>query len=263
MTHGGYFLFEWTMITLSLSALALYLYASRRQRGWCRWRTASSGGGVLLLVVDLLPPVAAFSHHDLRGHMVQHLALGMFGPLLLVLAAPVTLLLRSLPTTAARRIVAFLRSPLVTAASHPVLALLLNVGGMYLLYLTPLYAVSLEQGLVHGWVHLHFIIAGCLFTWAIAGPDPGPRLSPRYRLVILFCSMATHGVLAKLMFAYGWPRGTAHSTAEIEAAARLMYYGGDIAELLLAIVLFHSWGRAPGRPRPEGPVVELADVRSP
>lgn len=40
------------------------------------------------------------------------------------------------------------------------------------------------------------------------------------------------------MYGYPWPRHTPHSTEEICAAARLMYYGGDLAEVLLAVALF-------------------------
>lgn len=55
--------------------------------------------------------------------------------------------------------------------SHPISALFLNIGGMYVLYLTPLYETSLHSTAVHYWVHIHFLMAGYLFAWAIAGPD--------------------------------------------------------------------------------------------
>jgi putative membrane protein len=240
--HSQQFTFEWTVIALSAAALFTYLLCvSRvriRSRDWNMWRTASFAAGVGLLVAALLPPVAGFAHQDLRGHMAQHLALGMFGPLLLVLGAPMSLLLRCIRPIPARMLVRFLHSSAVSVLSHPVTTLFLNVGGMYLLYLTPLYARSLSDPVLHAWVHLHFIVAGYLFTWSIAGPDPGPhRPSPRVRLAVLFISIATHAILAKAMYAYGWPRGSGHSLSEIQAAAKLMYYGGDFAELLLLIAL--------------------------
>ena len=53
------------------------------------------------------------------------------------------------------------------------------------------------------------------------------------------------------MFAYGFPRGTAHPLNEIEQAAQLMYYGGHMAELLLVVAFFAAWfrGGADGRGR--------------
>ncbi|MFW3615572.1 cytochrome c oxidase assembly protein [Billgrantia antri] len=233
---------------LVLGAITLaYLAAALRQRrtshGWSGWRCSFFLLGSLLLGVAVLPPIMSWAHHDLRGHMAVHLLMGMLAPLAWVLAAPMTLTLRSLPAPAARRLVAVLQSPPLRFVAHPVSALLLNLGGMALLYLTPLYAASLHSPLLHLWVHLHFIVAGYLFCWTIlAGPDASPhRLSLRFRLVVLFASMAIHALLGKLMYGYLWPRGTGHGAEEIQAAAQLMYYGGDLAELLLAVALLSLW----------------------
>lgn len=234
---------------LLLGALgATYWWAANRQwrkgRAWNVWRSISFTAGILLLAMALSPPLADFAHHDFRGHMAQHLLLGMLAPLLLVLAAPVSLLLRTVSVAAARRITALLHLPGIRIICHPLTALILNIGGMYLLYLTPLYAFTLSNGALHALVHWHFIAAGYLFAWAIAGPDPSPwRPDLRTRLAVLFCGMAAHAVLGKLMYAYSWPRGTPHSAEEIRSAAKLMYYGGDITELLLAIALFALWYR--------------------
>lgn len=245
-THNGYG--ELLITCCALLVLALYLAAAYLQRldgrRWSTWRTACFTVGIVMLGLALTPAMAEFAHRDLRGHMIQHLLLGMAAPLGLVFAAPVTLALKTFPAAVGRKIVAFLQSRPVWLISHPTTALLLNVGGMYLLYLTPLYAVTLTSPLLHVLVHVHFIMAGCLFTWAIAGPDPGPRRpSPAFRLFILFVSMATHAILAKLMYAYGWPRGTGHDLVEIQQAAKLMYYGGDLTELVLVVVLFANWFR--------------------
>ncbi|MGQ9424454.1 cytochrome c oxidase assembly protein [Gilvimarinus sp. F26214L] len=239
----------WSLLCLlALTALGLYCAALRRQPDhkyrWPRVRGWLLALGLGLVALATAPPVSEFAHQDLRGHMAQHLLLGMFAPLALVFAAPVSLLLRSLPRPAARRTLAVLRSPPLRVLSHPATASLLNLGGMYLLYLTPLFRESLHSPALHGFINLHFLIAGCLFTWAIAGPDPGPkRPSPGFRLVVLVVSIAAHGILAKAMYAYGWPEGTGFSDAEIQAAAQWMYYGGDLAELILLTALLRSWAK--------------------
>ncbi|MGV6477197.1 cytochrome c oxidase assembly protein [Azotobacter vinelandii] len=236
--------------------LGLYAFAALRPRRagrrWSPWRTLSFALGTALLGLALAPPVVAFAHADLRGHMLQHLLLGMFVPLGLVLGAPGTLLLRTLPIRATRILLAFLDSRPLRTLIHPLTALVLDIGGMYLLYLTPLFVLSAHDPLVHFLVHLHFLLSGYLFTWAIAGPDPTPhRPGPWLRLGVLFLGTALHATLGKLMYAYGFPRGTAHPPSEIRAAAQLMYYGGDVAELLLAIALFTLWfRRAPTRAFP-------------
>lgn len=233
---------------VALGTLA-YLLGAYRQwlagKGWSRWRSLSFVSGSLLLGVAVSAPIMQWAHHDLLGHMAQHLVIGMLVPLAWVLAAPVTLVLRTLPVTSARRLVGLLHSLPVRIVAHPVSALMLNVGGMYVLYLTPLYAASLHVPWLHGWMLVHFLLAGYLFCWAIlAAPDASPHaLSLRYRAAVLYVSMAAHAILGKVMYGYEWPRNTHHDIEEIRAAAQVMYYGGDAAEALLALAFFVLWYR--------------------
>lgn len=236
-------------VLLLVAVLLLYLVGAAQQAsslsGWARWRTASFSAGIALLGAALSPALAGYAHSDLSGHMVQHLLLGMFAPLALVLGAPGTLLLRSIPTACARRVVVLLSKRPIRCLIHPITALVLDMGGMYVLYLTPLFALSTTEPTVHFLVHLHFVLSGYLFTWSIAGPDPAPhRPSLNLRLAVLFVGTAVHATLAKLMYAYGYPRGTGRDITEIEDAAKLMYYGGDVAEILLAIAFFALWFRS-------------------
>ncbi len=229
------------------AALAAYVWAARRERArgraWRGWRVASFAAGVTLLAAAAAPPLGAWAHHDPRGHVVRHLLLGMLAPLALVLAAPATLVLRALPVRAARRVTAVLRRPAAHRLAHPAAALALDVGALYLLYLTPLYALALRTPALHALVHLHFVVAGCLFAWATVGPDPAPRRpAAGVRLAAIGAAVAAHATLAKLMYAYGWPRGTPHGADELRAAAQLMYYGGDATELLLLVAFF--WRRS-------------------
>src|SRR5690606_13498034 len=113
------------------------------------------------------------------------------------------------PARTARRAVAFLATRPVRFLIHPATAAVLDMGGMYLLYLTPLYALSLHDPLVHVLVHVHFVVSGYLFTWSIAGTDPAPRRPGMpLRLAVLVIASGAHATLAKLMYAHGFPRGT-------------------------------------------------------
>ncbi|MGK9066216.1 cytochrome c oxidase assembly protein [Stutzerimonas chloritidismutans] len=241
---GGTFVL--VLLTLGLwFAYVLGVRAQRRARkGWSCWRLASFSLGCGLLVIALSPPMVEWGHSDLRGHMAQHLLLGMFAPIALMLGTPGTLLLRTVSAMRARRIVEVAGTPPARVLSHPVTALMLDIGGLYLLYMTPLYELSFSEPLVHIWLHLHFVLAGYLFCWSIAGPDPAPHRPGMFvRLGVLFVAIAAHSTLGKLMYAHGFPQHAGHSLEEIEAAAQLMYYGGDLAELLLAVVFFATWYR--------------------
>ncbi|MFH9084939.1 cytochrome c oxidase assembly protein [Streptomyces sp. NPDC017673] len=241
-----------------LPALALlacacgYLLLARRVRrrnpvrGWNPWRTAGFCAGLLLLAAALLPPLAAFAHRDFRGHMAQHLLIGMYAPLALVLGAPATLALRALPAPHARRLTAFLHSGPARLLAHPVTGLLLSTGSLAPLYFTPLHDAVTARPAGHWLLHAHFLLAGCLFAHAVAGPDPAPaRPGVRARLVCLGCAIAVHASVAQLMYA-GFRVAVDAPVTQVQGAAELMYYGGDIAELLLAAALVATWRPARG-----------------
>ncbi|MFD0657561.1 cytochrome c oxidase assembly protein [Thermocatellispora tengchongensis] len=180
-------------------ALAYAALAARPgPRRWSRWRTASFVTGCALLALALAVPIGT----GFPAHMAQHLLIGMLAPTALVLGAPMTLVLRSLPPPYARRVTAVLRRGPVRVLGHPVTALLLSTGGMAALYCTPLYRLSQTGMLPHHLLHLHFLLAGYLFAWSVAGPDPAPRRpSVPFRLVVLGVAVAVHAGLAQLMYA--------------------------------------------------------------
>ncbi|MEE1930177.1 cytochrome c oxidase assembly protein [Streptomyces sp. TRM 70351] len=218
-------------------------------RGWNPWRTAGFLTGLVLLAVALLPPVASFAHGDFRGHMVQHMLIGMYAPLALVLGAPVTLLLRTLPAPRARRLTSLLHSRPARFLAHPAVALLLSTGSLAVLYFTPLYNATLAHPGWHWLLHAHFLLSGCLFAHAIAGPDPAPsRPGVRTRLVYLGCAIAVHATVSQLMYG-GFGTHIHAPIPEVRGGAEIMYYGGDIAELLLAAALVATW-RPERRPHP-------------
>lgn len=242
---AGPFVIVAVLVIFYFLTLAVY---RRAGRSWSRWRSLSFLSGAGFLAVAFMPSLVHYAHQDIRGHMIQHLLIGMLAPLGLVLGAPLSLALGVLPVKASRIITTILRSRGFHFLSHPVTALFLNIGGMYLLYLTPLYNVTLKNPALHHFVHIHFLAAGYLFVWAVAGPDPAPgRPSLKVRALVLFFSIASHAYLSKLMYAYLFPRNSPHSREQIQEAAKLMYYGGDFSELLLAVALFALWYQKRGR----------------
>ena len=218
---------------------------SGRGRVWPVRRTLCWVLGWAAVALAVTGPLAVAAHQSFTAHMGTHLLLGMVAPLLLVLAAPVTVALRVLPVRAARRLSAVLRSRPVAVSTEPVVALTLNLGGLVLLYLTPVYDLMHQHALLHAAVHLHTLAAGTLLMVAVLSPDPRPhRRSLRHRTVVLVVALAAHDIVAKHLYA--------HPPAGVESAERgamLMYYGGDAVDVVALLVLGFRWYRRT-RPRP-------------
>jgi putative membrane protein len=232
-----------------LLAAGYLMLVRRGNRPVSRWQAGAFLTGCGLLAVALLPPVAPYAHEDFRGHMLQHLLIGMYAPIALVLGAPVTVLLRALPVRHARRLTGALHARTVRLLTHPVTALALSTGSLAVLYFTPLYDAATAHPLTHELLHAHFLISGCLFAWVVAGPDPAPA-RPRVpaRLVVLGVAIAAHAVVAQLLYG-GFLIDVHAPIVQVRGGAQIMYYGGDIAELLLAAALVATWRPARSRRR--------------
>jgi putative membrane protein len=235
------------VLAIAYEVMALHQPPGRR---WPAARVAAFLGGCLVLAIGVSGELSPWPPGDFRGHMLQHLLVGMIAPLGLVLGAPITLVLRTVPRELGRRLGRLPHHRALRPLAHPVTALLLSVGGFAALYLTPLYTVAAGRPALHSLMTVHFLLAGCLFVWVIAGPDPAPRRpSVPARLVVLGVAVAAHAILSQLLYA-GVIAPVDVPTAHRQDAATLMYYGGDIAELLVAAALVGTWrpGRRPRRP---------------
>ena len=238
-------------VALGASAYAGAAFHARERQGWPGTRVLLWFAGMVAILVALTGPLGGAADLDFRAHAVSHLLLGMAAPLLLVAAAPVTLLLRVLPVTAARRVTRFLGVRPVRWLTEPVVAAALNLGGMWLLYTTPAYALTHLYPALHLFVHAHFILSGYLLTAALVGRDPLPhRRSFAHRAAVLVAVLTGHAILAKSLYAVPPPGVPAD---QAEPGAMIMYYGGDALSLILMVWLCALWSRARSRAEPQRP----------
>ncbi|TYP79782.1 cytochrome c oxidase assembly protein [Paenibacillus methanolicus] len=231
---------------LSFAYAALVLAANRKYaKPWPASRSLCWHAGMTLAAGSCVSPLIFQGSNGFARHMVAHLLLGMFVPLLLVYAAPVTLLLRSLPAPVARSFMRLLKRPVMRIIVHPAVGAIVNVGSMWTLYRTSLYAAMHELPVLYATVHVHFPAAGYLFTASVLRHD---RWMHDWgfcnRIFWLIISMAGHGILSKGLFASP-PAGVPADQAEF--AARMMYYGGDVVEITLILILCYQRYHAPDR----------------
>lgn len=240
-----------TAVVLAWSGLvAGYLVADRVAvlRGRTSWpavRTASWLSGALLGLVVSVGPVASAAGNSFTAHMAVHLVLGMLVPLLLVLGAPMTLVLRAVPVHAGRRLAGLAGSPPLRILTHPVTALVLSIMPMALLYRDGSALALLHDPVAGPVLHVHFVASGALFAYAVVGVDPQPhRASVTLRAGAILVSIAAHGMIAKHLYSLAGAAGMPDGTA---GAAQLMYYGGDAVHALLLVVFCLQVYRRTGR----------------
>ena len=263
-THTGPGALALVVLLVAALGVALYIGAAvrlrRRGDAWPWWRDASVAAGAGAVVAAAVLPLVTAAVLPLPGgpftaHMAGHLLVGMVGPLLIVLGRPVTLLLRTVPVGGTRAgLLTVLHSRPAALLTAPAVAAVLDMGGLWVLYRTPLFAAMHDDTLVAIVVHLHVFAAGMLFTVAICRLDP---LRRRYGLphlaVVLLVAGAVHAVLAKTLYAQS-PPGTMFAASDLQAGAQLMYYGGDAVGVALAVVLAVRWYSGVGRARHAGGV---------
>ena len=247
MTH--FFILEITVLFIAVSALILYpaamYYSNKKHSLWKKRRYFLFAIGVIIAASALTGPLARLSHTDFTVHMLGHLLLGMLGPLLLLLGKPMTLIMRSLKVSHARKLSKILNMKYVKFISNPVIAAILNIGGLFLIYKTGLFELMHTSIILFALVHLHVFLAGYLFTMSIINIDiVTHRYSFLYRAAVLVAALGFHKILSKLIYALP-PEGIARSDGE--RGAMLMYYGGDIVDLALIFILCLEWYKAAGR----------------
>lgn len=222
-------------LLIATAAYATAVGASRQRGAWPARRSLLWTAGVLCAGVAVGLPLTTGGHGSFTMHMATHLLLGMLAPLLLVLSMPVTLALRALPAAHGRRLSRVLRSPVLRVLTHPVVAAVLNVGGLWWLYATDLFHQMHQSGLLYVVVHVHLLVVGYVFTASIIGRDPDPhRASMPVRSIVLVLFMAAHAVLAKWLYGHP-PAGVEVDDARV--GAQVMYYGGDAVDLMIIVLL--------------------------
>jgi cytochrome c oxidase assembly factor CtaG len=128
------------------------------------WRQACFYGGLALIAVALLG-LDALSQELLYAHMVEHLLLGDFGALLIVLGLTGPLLAPVL------RIGFFDRLRVLT---HPAIAFPLWAINLYVWHIPALYEAALNHAGVHALQHAMFLGFGINMWMCLLGPLPTP-----------------------------------------------------------------------------------------
>jgi putative membrane protein len=147
-------------------------------------------GGLVLLLISVLPPLATLDDQLLAWHMVQHLLMGDLAALLIVLGltGPVLQPVLGLPV---------LRN--LQVLSNPLVALPLWTANLFVWHSPALYQAALHHPLVHAFQHTCFVGFGIVMWLALLGPLPSPSwFGNGARLVYVLCVRLASTLLANI-----------------------------------------------------------------
>ena len=196
------------MIALCVTLVALYIkgVAVLKKRGdsWPVGRTISFALGIAAIDLATSGGLGVYALFSFQYHMIAHMVLGMLAPIGLVLGAPITLALRTLPQGRTHdergvrgTLLAALHSRYSGIITNPVVALALFDGSLFVLYFTDLFGNLMGNHAGHLFMNIHFLLTGFLFFHVIIGIDPNPRRIPHIvRMVMLFAAMSIHAFFA-------------------------------------------------------------------
>ena len=192
------------MLGLLIFIVALYIKGvvilTRRGDKWPVGRTIAFALGISAVDFATSGGLGLYSHFAFANHMMAHMVLGMIAPIGIVLGAPITLALRTLPLGRNQQesgirgiFIELLHSKLSKFYTNPVVALVIFDGSLFALYFTPLFGNIMQGHSGHFFMSLHFLLAGFLFFQVLIGIDPLPRKVPHIaKIVVIFAAMSIH-----------------------------------------------------------------------
>jgi len=198
--HAGLWTSRSVFLTLILVVTALVFL-----RGWLFLRSSalkitsarrafSFLLGLFFIWVAMASPIAALDHELLTVHMLQHLLLMTFAPLLIWLGAPVGSVLHGLP----RRFVEQTLLPLwksrpetrwVKAMGSPEFAWLAACAALVGWHIPTFFALGMQSVAWHLFEHMSFLATGLLFWWPVVHCSAGSRQDLSMILYLFFATL--------------------------------------------------------------------------
>ena len=254
------------MLGLLIFAVAIYIKGviilSRRGDKWPVGRTIAFALGISAIDFTTSGGLGVYSRFAFSNHMLSHMVLGMIAPIGIVLGAPITLALRTLPIGRNEQergirgsFIALLHSKLSKIYTHPVVALAIFNGSLFALYFTPLFGNLMQGHSGHFFMSIHFLLSGILFFQVLIGVDPMPRKVPHIvKMIIIFAAMSIHAFFsisvmsASTLLDNGYfallerPWAT-DLLADQRAGGAIGWAMGEIPILLALLATFIQWTR--------------------
>jgi cytochrome c oxidase assembly factor CtaG/putative copper export protein len=267
-------LFDWRFDlifgTAAIVMAVLYLLGVRRMRrrgdGWPMGRTLAWMCGCAVLLFTTSSGLGRYMPAMFSMHMVAHMLLSMLVPILLVLGAPVTLALRTLPSAGRGKppgprewLLAALHSRVSRFLTHPIVATMLFVAGFYGLYLGGIFDAAVSNHAAHLLMNVHFLVSGYLFYWVVIGIDPTPRQIPQLaKVAMVFATLPLHAFFGVVLMGMQTVLGESFYRSlqlvwhtdllgDQRLGGGIAWAAGEVPLVLVMIALLIQWRRSDQR----------------
>ena len=254
-------------LSLLILSVALYIKGvivlSKRGDKWPIGRTIAFALGISAIDYAVNGGLGVYAQVAFSFHMISHMVLATLAPIGIVLGAPITLALRTLPigrTQEERGVrgyaIEILHSRYSRVITHPVSALIIFEASLFALYFTDLFNWLMSYHFGHFFMGLHFLLSGILLFFVIIGVDPSPQRTPFIlRIGILFVAISVHAFFSVALMSSSqlvdggyfaeiarpwWP----DFLADQRMGASIGWAMGEIPILLALIATFIQWIRA-------------------
>ncbi len=219
--------------------------------------------GILCFFIALQSPIEPLANHFLFIHQLEHLLLRIFGPLLIILAMPLAVLIQGLPRAIRHHILApLVRSRLMQTLygffSHPLTASILFLATLIIWQIPPLHDLAVLDPLLHDLMHISMIVSGFFFWWLIADPRKTARLSLGMRLIALWVVTVPNTLLGAWITLSKFPlyhvydvlqgRWNIDRLLDQQLGGLLIWGPGAMMGVIGTAVIFLLWIRSEQRP---------------
>jgi putative copper resistance protein D len=190
------------------------------------------------------------------AYAIELILLLVIAPILLALGGPVSLAATAVPQRIGEPLMRFLRTPIGTLMSYPIVGTLLLVCVPFLIYFTPWYTLTLQHAALYQLQMVVLPLLGFVFAWSVGEMELLPEtFAHGVALAIAFVELlldALPGIVIRLSthiigasyyasLRLDWHRDR---LADQQLGGAMWWFFGEIIDLPVLAILLIRWIRA-------------------